>query len=139
MNSTLESLITDRTESDLINDTNRAYIAYSDLRRIESACKILAKYFGVEIEKRSKSWSESDFRTESEMARIRRNLLVLKKAFFVKKSTPAVPEKITYTSIYQANDIEKILKDLGEMHESMVSGERRMSFKLGARMLGNRR
>lgn len=139
MNDILEGLITDRTEEDLVNDTNRAYIAYTDLNRIEYACLILADYFNVEIEKKEKTWQQGDFRTESEMARIQRNLVVLRNAFFVKKNTPATPEKITYKSIYQANNIEKILKDLGEMYESMVSGEHRLSFKLGTRNFGNRR
>lgn len=139
MNDILEGLITDRTEEDLVNDTDRAYIAYTDLNRIEYACVILADYFKVEIEKKEKTWQQGDFRTESEMTRIQRNLVVLRNAFFVKKSTPVTPEKITYKSIYQANDIEKILKDLGEMYESMVSGERRLSFKLGTRNFGNRR
>ena len=49
------------------------------------------------------------------------------------------PVKITYESIYQANDIEQILKDLGDMYDSMVSGQQRLVFRLGMRAIGNRR
>lgn len=51
----------------------------------------------------------------------------------------ATPVKITYSSIYQANNIEQILKDLGDMYNSMVSGQHRLTFKLGMRAIGNRR
>lgn len=42
MSTVLETLITDRTADDLANDTDRAYIAYTDLNRVEDACALLA-------------------------------------------------------------------------------------------------
>ena len=137
MSTVLETLITDRTADDLANDTDRAYIAYTDLNRVEDACALLAGRLGVTIQ--TKAWRMEDFRTDTEMARLLGNIKALRAAYFTKTSTPVTPAKITYSSVYQANDIEQILKDLGDMYDSMVSGQQRLSFKLGAKAIGNRR
>lgn len=132
----MDTLITDRTLADLENDTDRAYIDFKDLNRVEEACKYLANIFNVNIS--TKEWVMEDFRTQSEMDRLLHNIKLVRKAYFTKANTPATPSKITYESIYQANDIEKILKDLNDMYESMLSGIKKLSFKLGSRALGNR-
>lgn len=137
MSTVLDTLITDRTAADLANDTDRAYIAYTDLNRVEEACALLADRLGVTIQTRV--WMIEDFRTDTEMTRLLNNIRTLRAAYYAKASTPANPAKITYTSIYQANDIEQILKDLGDMYDSMVSGQQRLAFKLGTKTIGNRR
>lgn len=137
MSTVLETLITDRTADDLANDTDRAYIAYTDLNRVEDACALLAGRLGVTIQ--TKAWRMEDFRTDTEMSRLLGNIKTLRAAYYTKGCTPATPVKITYSSIYQANDIEQILKDLGDMYNSMVSGQHRLTFKLGMRAIGNRR
>lgn len=137
MSTVLDTLITDRTTADLQNDTDKAYISYTDLNRIEEACVLLSDRLGVVIQKRV--WHIKDFRTDTEMERLLGNIKKLRSAYYVKTSTPATPAKITYSSIYQANDIEQILKDLGDMYDSMISGQQRLEFKLGTKMLGNRR
>jgi len=137
MSNVLNTLIFDRTVDDLINDTDKAYIAYVDLNRVEEACKHLADIFGVSIS--TKVWAMEDFRTESEMARMLDNINKLRAAYYTKISTPQTPVRITYDSIYQANDIERILRDLGDMYESALSGQQRLSFSLGRKSIGNRR
>ena len=137
MSTVLDTLITDRTADDLANDTDRAYIAYTDLNRVEGACVLLAGLLHVDI--RTKVWGMEDFRTDTEMARLLDNIRKLRAAYYTKNNTPATPVKITYSSIYQANDIEQILKDLGDMYDSMVSGQQRLAFRLGMRGIGNRR
>ena len=137
MSNILDTLIFDRTVDDLINDTDKAYIAYTDLNRVEETCEHLANLFGVSIS--TKVWAMEDFRTESEMARMLDNINKLRAAYYTKISTPQTPVRITYDSIYQANDIEKILKDLGDMYESTLSGQQRLSFSLGRKSIGNRR
>ncbi len=67
MSTVLDTLITDRTADDLANDTDRAYIAYTDLNRVEQACALLAGLLHVDI--RTKAWGMEDFRTDTEMAR----------------------------------------------------------------------
>ena len=137
MSTVLETLITDRTAADLANDTDRAYIAYTDLNRVEEVCALLAWRLGVTIQ--AKAWKMEDFRTDTEMSRLLNNIKTLRAAYYTKASTPAITAKITYESIYQANDIEQILKDLGDMYDSMVSGQQRLAFRLGMRAIGNRR
>ena len=135
--SVLDTLVFDRSNADLGNDTDKAYISYADLNRVEEACRYLAGILGVNIQ--IKIWDMEDFRTESEMNRLLNNIRTIRAAFFTKLSTPGNPEKITYTNIYQANDIEQILYDIGSVYESMVSGQRKLSFYLGRKLLGNRR
>lgn len=137
MSTILDTLITDRTSDDLARDTDKAYISYADLNRLEDACAYLAGIFGVAIQ--TKTWGMEDFRTESEMQRLLSNIKAVRAACYAKKSTPATPAAITFQSIYQANDIEQILKDLGDVHDSMLSGMQRLSFRLGTKALGNRR
>lgn len=137
MSEAIKALITDRTEEDLANDTDKAYISFEDLNRVERACEYLAGIFGVQI--KTRTWVMEEFRTDAEMGRLLENLKTLRAAYFTKASTPNTPSKITYTSIYQANDIEQILKDLHEMHESMQSGMKHLSFRLGRSVIGNRR
>lgn len=104
---------------------------------MEEACALLAGRLGVTIQ--TKAWKMEDFRTDTEMSRLLNNIKTLRAAYYTKASTPAIPAKITYESIYQANDIEQILKDLGDMYDSMVSGQQRLAFRLGMRAIGNRR
>lgn len=137
MSTILDSLITDRTETDLGLDTDKAYIAYTDLNRLEEACAYLAERLDVTIQ--TKVWEIKDFRTESEMERLLTNIKKLRAAYYTKSSTPVTPTKITFSSIYQANNIEQILKDLGDMYDSMISGQMHISFRIGMRSLGNRR
>lgn len=137
MSTVLDTLITDRTAADLDADLDKVYADYICLNRVEEACAFLADRLGVDI--RTRVWSMEDFRTETEMKRLSGNIKALRSAYFVKANTPAAPAKITYKSIYQANDIEQILKDLGEMYSNMISGQQHLSFVLGSKMLGNRR
>lgn len=135
--SIIDELIFDRTNNDLINDTDKAYIAYTDLNRIEQACSYLANLLGVSVN--TKTWLISDFRTDSEMERIRANLVALKQAYYSVPNQTPVPSKITYTNINQANDIERILYELDELYKTVQSGVRRLSFNLSRKPIGNRR
>ena len=134
--SVIDDLIYDRTNQDLINDTDKAYIAYTDLNRIEQACDYLADLFGIEIT--TKTWVMSDFRTDSEMERIRQNLVSLRNAYYNVDGMTTIPTQITYTNINQANDIERILWELDALYQSVQSGQKHLSFNLGQRPIGVR-
>jgi hypothetical protein len=133
----LDTLITDRSVADLAADLDKVYADYICLNRVEEACALLAGLLHVNIQ--TKKWRMEDFRTDTEMTRLLGNIKALRAAYYVKASTPAAPVKITYDSIYQANDIEQILKDLGDMYDSMVSGQQHLAVRLGMRAIGNRR
>lgn len=132
--SNLEKLIYDRTSNDLVNDTDKAYIDYDDLNRIEGACVELGALLGVTVS--TKIWKITDWRTDADMERIRQNLIRLQNAYEMAKVT-RVPAKITYTSITQANDIERILHETWIIYRSVTAGKRRLAFSLGTDPLGN--
>ena len=132
----LESLIYDRTNDDLTNETSKAYIDYNDLNRIEGACEELAALLKVAIQ--TKVWKITDWRTETEMERIRANLEAIQNVYDGIKNT-AVPPKITYSSIWQANDIEMILRETWLLYKAAESGKQKLAFKLGTKAIGNRR
>lgn len=133
--SNLEKLIYDRTNNDLVNDTDKAYIDYDDLNRIEGACAELGALLGVTVS--TKTWKITDWRTDADMERIRQNLIMLQNAYEMAKVTQ-VPARITYTSFTQANDIERILHETWIIYRSVMAGKRRLAFSLGADPLGNR-
>ena len=141
MSEYLESLIFDRTQEDIDLLTEKSYIDYNDLNRVEKAIKwisyILNRY-GYKNKISFKVWLPEDLRTEEDMERIRNNIETLRTAYFAPESTPLTPEKITYLSIWQANAIEKILFDIGSLVESVYPGLRHLSFKLSQPVIGNR-
>lgn len=132
--SNLEKLIYDRTNADLVNDTDKSYIDYDDLNRIEGACVELGALLGVTVS--TKTWKITDWRTEADMERIRQNLIKLQNAYAMAKVTQ-VPAKITYGSYTQANDIERILHETWIVYRNVMAGRRRLAFSLGADPLGN--
>ena len=144
MSEYIDNLIFDRVQADIDNLTAKAYIANTDLIRVEMAvawsAKMLNKYgYKNSIYKRCKmNWKPEDHRTDSEMERIRQNIIQLRAIYFTPPNTPVTPQRIAYTSIYQANAIEKILYDLGKLVESCFPGQQHFAFRLGSRALGNR-
>lgn len=110
--SVIDTLIFDRTESDIIQDTDKAYIDYKDLNRIEEAVKYLSdilnnhKYLNTVNVKTD--WKISDLRKEQECQRIKQNYNILKNAYDYKFDVP----NFNWESIEEANNIEKILRDI---------------------------
>lgn len=142
MSEILNSLIFDRTQADVDGLTNKAYVDYNDLNRVEKAVKwvsyVLNKYGYKNITHNKLNWTMDVFRTDKEMERLRENIVSIRTAYYTLDSTPLTPEKITYTSIYQANAIEKIIFDVGTLIENSFPAPNHLSFKIGTRALGNR-
>ena len=142
MSDILDCLIFDRVQADIDAMTDKAYIDYQDLNRVEDAIKWVSHvlncygYRNTIIE--GAIWQPEDRRTEREMERIRKNLIAIRSAFYTPPSTPQTPERITYTSIYQANFIEKIIYDIGILVENLIPSIPHLEFKLGCRGIGNR-
>lgn len=142
MSKYLDDLIFDRTIEDIQNLTDKAYIDYNDLNRVESAVKwvsyVLNRYGYRNTTHNKLNWQMNEFRTDADMERLRNNINAIRAAYYTPESTPLTPSKITYTSIYQANAIERIIYDLGELIEKSYPGPYRLGFKLGTKTLGNR-
>ena len=83
--SVIDTLIYDRTQSDVSNDTDKSYISYSDLNRIEEAVKYLSELMNKYNYKNKvnvkTSWNMSEFRKQEDCNRIKANFEVLKNAF----------------------------------------------------------
>jgi hypothetical protein len=123
------SLITDRTQADLVNDTDKAYIDYADLNRIENAVTSISAWLNSAgykntITARAAPWEMTDIRTQSDMDRLRDNIKALRAVFSGYATTPATPASITYDSIAQANAIEQILADLDALEANMEADYR---------------
>lgn len=142
MSKYIDDLIFDRTAQDLRDLTDKAYIDYRDLNRVETAVKwishVLNKYGYHNVTHNKTRWQINEWRTEADMVRLRKNIEAIRKAYYTESDTPLTPGRITYTSIFQANAIEKILYDLGNLIEKSFPGPYRLSFKLGTKTLGNR-
>lgn len=135
--SVIDTLITDRTPEDVTNRTPLKCAAdHVCLNRVEEACAYIAEYLGVTIQ--TKTWNMEDWRKDSDMVRIRNNIKTLIDAYYVKNSTPSLPYEIRYASVTEANNIEKILMDIDDLYQNMITGMHRLSFKLNTKSIGNR-
>lgn len=116
-------LIYDRTQADVDNRTSKGYHNYTDLNRIESACKELATLltsYGYPVYITTKTnWTMTDKRTESEMERIRKNVKALKDVYYSASGTPAVPSTLNPITWQKANNIEKILYHIDLLIQGM--------------------
>lgn len=110
--SIIDSLIYDRTQQDLLNETDKAYISYIDLNRIEGAVKYLSDLLNVygykNITTNKTEWKINEIRKQEDCDRIKFNYEVLKNAYAYKFNVPA----FNWSTIQEANNIEKILADI---------------------------
>ena len=101
--------IFDRTESDIIHASNKAYLNASDINRVEENINELAGYVGMVLE--YKTWKIGGLPRDSDFSRILYNIDNLKDKFTVWETTPVAPVQPLNT--YQKwNDIEHILHDM---------------------------
>ena len=117
--SVIDTLIYDRTQQDLINETDKAFISYIDLNRIESAVKYLSdllnaySYQNVTLNKTE--WKIDELRKQEDCDRIKANYEVLKNAYVYKFKVP----EFNWATIQEANNIEKILVDIDNVIKYM--------------------
>lgn len=119
-------LIFNRTQRDLLLKNDRSFYNATDLNRVESQTHYvetllqLYSYFNSQLNCKQ-DWEISDFPTESEMRRYLNNIKELMDVYYLKTSTPQLPTDMDDLTIYEANDIEKILYDMQILIENMVS------------------
>jgi hypothetical protein len=106
--SIINQLIYDRTENDLYNDTDKAYISYNDLNRIETAVKFISDLLNqmgyTNTTNNKLDWGMRDIRTEAQADRIKENYTQIKNAY----DRFNLPD-FEWANINEANDIERIL------------------------------
>ena len=119
--SVIDTLIFDRTQSDVSNDTDKSYISYTDLNRIEEAVKYLSdlmnKYSYKNKVDEKTNWNMSDFRKQEDCDRIKENFRILKNAYSYKFDIP----EFRWETIDEANTIERILHILNKFIENMLA------------------
>ena len=112
-----------RTVNDILNDTDRNYINYIDLNRIENRMQELTEQLNQykytnNIETKT-DWVKqtgvneiTNFPLKIQIDRIRNNLQILIQSYYIYLSTPTLPYTFEDLDIYKINDVEKILYDL---------------------------
>lgn len=115
--SVIDTLITDRA-------AGSTYGA-SDLNRVGSAVAYLADRFreaGYAVNVSPKTdWTEQDWPTPSTVARYLADLSELRGLFAQMQSTPAVPSDLEGFLFQEANDIEKILRDISTLLDNIIA------------------
>ena len=119
----MDSLIFDRTNSDVRNKTSKGYYNYTDLNRIEEWTQYLAGVlvtagYSIPTMTFKTDWSKYDMPTEANMERIRTNIKTLRQNYYQGTAIYSNLKKMTYQ---KANNIEKILNELNNFYESMVN------------------
>lgn len=112
-----QDFIYDRTERDLIQNTERAYINAEDLNRIEEGMKVIADRNNIQITTKT-DWKEAyssippeEFPIKPHMERIIGNLntLINKIGY---SPTVEVPTSFENMTIYKINNLEYILDEI---------------------------
>lgn len=116
----MKSLIFDRTQQDVLNDTEKGQYTYTDLNRVEGWCEYIANIFNsynyfVHVDVKT-DWKESDYHYSEDLERIRHNVNRLKEAYF---SFTQIPDNLEYMTIEKANAIEKILSEIDYLMQGM--------------------
>ena len=124
------SWVYDRTEYDVINETDKGFINYTDFNRIEGDIAELETtmnsygYLVPETLVIKTDWtyqgalsanSFTNIPTLEHMNRILHNISVLMQVGSVYPTTPALPSTMEYATYKTFNNIEKILYDLWAM------------------------
>lgn len=110
------NLITDRTQADVDNGTDKGYYNASDLNRVGAAVSYLAGRLDsigcpVVVNPRE-DWVEADLPAATELAAYLADVATIRAALPVMESTPDVPDSMRYLRWATANDIERILQDI---------------------------
>lgn len=123
-----EELITDRTSSDVSQKRTKGNWNTSDLMRIAKWQVYIrdllneAGYY-VNIQPRM-AWNIFDLPRQSQVDKIRSDTMKLKEAYYTFISTPTLETGIDYVVFNEANDIEKILKDIEILIDNMMESYR---------------
>lgn len=112
----LSNMITDRTQQDVINKTDKGFYNASDLNRVGAAMQYVQNRLieiGYSISINPKiNWFEYDIPTQNQMGAYISDLNILRNTFNVMSTTPNSPNDMNYLTYIEANNIEQILLDL---------------------------
>lgn len=114
--SILDTLVTDRTASDVTNRTKKGYYNFEDLNRVQSALLYVAEILrgiGVAVSvSATTEWNENSIPSVSDMEKYLESVNNVRNAMKMLSTTPQVPDSMSKLTYQKANDIEKILLDV---------------------------
>lgn len=118
-----DSLVTDRTASDVTEGAAKGHYNTKDVNRVEGAvCELnktlLEAGYPIDVECKT-NWSRHDFPTEKEMVRYLDNIEVLQERFYC-GAAAELPSSMKWMGYQKANDIEKILAEIEDVRRRMV-------------------
>lgn len=112
-------LVTDRTQSDVANGTEKGYYNASDLNRVGAAVTYLRDRFteyGYIVDVAPKiGWVQANIPTESDMTLYLANIGVIQGVIPLPDFTPEIPESMDNLTFTEANNIERVLEIADQM------------------------
>ena len=114
-NTSLEPLITDRTQAD-VGVTAKGFYNTSDITRVNSYISYLSDV--LELGLTVNNVTLGQMLTRAQMQDILNNINAIREAWYVASDTPNTPQPFNW-DYQKANDIEKILLALDEFYQSV--------------------
>ena len=124
--SIMDTLITDRTQTDVDAGNAKGTYTAEDLNRVGAAMNYVAdrlRSAGYDPHISPKTdWKETDYPTPQTMERYLGDLAELWGQFSVMQITPAVPKDMVNLTYQEATDIERILEDVDALLTTIMAG-----------------
>lgn len=114
-NTSLEPLITDRTQAD-VGVTAKGFYNTSDITRVNSYISYLSDVLELGLTVNNVTLGQK--LTRAQMDSIINNINTIRQAWYVSRETPQTPLAMNW-DYNKANDVEKILKALDEFYQSV--------------------
>ena len=114
-NQNLEPLVTDRTQQDVAQRTQKGFYNVSDVQRINSYIEYLSDVLGLNLSVEDVSLGQA--LTRAQMDDIINNVNAIRAVWYVASDTPQTPIAVNWDYV-KANNIEKILLALDEFYQS---------------------
>lgn len=115
-----DELIFDRTQEDVDSRTEKGFYMSGDLNRVGNAVQDIAEFAGLPIQPRT-NWVPGEFRMDAKMEQYLSDLQNLRRQFTVFRDTPGLPKSINLLDYQNANNIEKMLYDMGQIKEIILA------------------
>lgn len=120
----LDTLITDRTLEDVLVGNEKGNYSVKDINRVEDAIEYVASLleqvgYPVKTYVKDRPWKMIDVPTEGDSKRIIESVGNIRKSIPVPEETPEAPEDMVLLTHEEANDIEKILLNIGRRGEAL--------------------
>lgn len=114
-NTSLSPLVTDRTQQDVAQRTDKGFYNVSDIARVNSYIEYLSDV--LELNLTVKEFSLGQVLTREDFNDILDNVNTIRAAWYVSHETPPTPIAVNWDYI-KANNLEKILLALDEFYQS---------------------